>query len=247
MKESFILYTEQAEIINELTDEQAGQLLKAIYKYANGEETELAGITKLAFIPIRQQIDRNAEKYEAFKEKQAENGKRGGRPKKLENPKNPTLLKENPKNPTVFSKTQKSLNVNVNVNDNDNVSLPPISPKNENEGKEEKKEDIFFHPIIEKFRKEYTFIFQNSPPLLKAQREKILELHRELEDFEETIPEVLTALKNLNFEQVGYKPNLIWLLKDDNYLRLKLGEFTAKKEKSIIDYMYSDEELQEDG
>jgi hypothetical protein len=38
----------------------------------------------------------------------------------------------------------------------------------------------------------------------------------------------------------------MWLLKEDNYIRVKLGEFTTKKEKNIIDYMYSDEEL-EDG
>lgn len=117
-KNSFLLYTEQKEIIDELSNEDAGELIKAIYAYAAGEEVNLRKDLHLVFIPIRQQIDRNNAKYDDFKKKQSENGKKGGRPVKNENPKNP-------KNPTLFLETQKSLNVNVNVNDNvnDNVNV----------------------------------------------------------------------------------------------------------------------------
>ena len=34
MKDSFILYTEQKEVVDKLTDEQAGKIFKAIYEYA---------------------------------------------------------------------------------------------------------------------------------------------------------------------------------------------------------------------
>jgi hypothetical protein len=65
MKESFILYTEQKAVIDKLTDEQAGQLIKAIYKYAETEEApKLDMLIDLVFTPIKQSIDRNSEKWE---------------------------------------------------------------------------------------------------------------------------------------------------------------------------------------
>ena len=53
MRDSFILYTEQKEIFENLTDEQAGQLIKQIFYYSStGENPHLDGLLKIAFIPI---------------------------------------------------------------------------------------------------------------------------------------------------------------------------------------------------
>jgi hypothetical protein len=60
---------------------------------------DLPGQEKLVFAMLKAQIDRDAANYQEFTDKQRENGKKGGRPKKTQ---------ENPKNPMVFSKTQKS-------------------------------------------------------------------------------------------------------------------------------------------
>ena len=80
-KDSFILYTEQIELFDELNDEQAGKLIKGIFNYVKtGEEPAFEDKNKLAFIPIRQMLDRNAEKYEEKREKLSQNGKKGGRP-----------------------------------------------------------------------------------------------------------------------------------------------------------------------
>jgi len=80
-KESFILYTEQQELFKELSDEQAGELIKGIFKYVKtGELPSFSGISKMAFIPIRQMLDRNLIKYEEKREKLRQNGKKGGRP-----------------------------------------------------------------------------------------------------------------------------------------------------------------------
>lgn len=68
-KDSFILYTEQKEIIEALTDEDAGVLFKTLYQYVNGENPTITNNIKIAFIAIRQQLDRNAEKYAAKREK----------------------------------------------------------------------------------------------------------------------------------------------------------------------------------
>ena len=41
-KKSFILYKDQKEVIDELTDEEAGKLFKAIYQYNDNKEVNLA-------------------------------------------------------------------------------------------------------------------------------------------------------------------------------------------------------------
>ena len=78
-KDSFILYTEQREIFSQLSDEDAGKLIKAIFNYSEtGQEPELNNILKFAFIPIRQQLDRNTLKWEETKQKRVEAGRLGG-------------------------------------------------------------------------------------------------------------------------------------------------------------------------
>ena len=54
MKNSFMLYLDQKDTFEALTDEEAGKLIKAIFKYEyDGEEEELDRILKMAFIPIK--------------------------------------------------------------------------------------------------------------------------------------------------------------------------------------------------
>ena len=65
MKDSFILYTEQKEVIDKLSDEQAGKLIKAIYEYVEtGQMPKLNALLEIVIIPFKQNIDRNANKYE---------------------------------------------------------------------------------------------------------------------------------------------------------------------------------------
>lgn len=82
---------------------------------------QLKGGVQIAFISIRQQLDRNAEKYEAKKEKLRQNGLKGGRPKKNNLANKPNGFSENQ---MVNSESKKSLYVNVNDNVyvNDNVN-----------------------------------------------------------------------------------------------------------------------------
>ena len=108
-----------------MTNEQAGILFKAIFEYQlTGQIPELDFAMDMAFTPFLNQFIRDDEKYNGFKAKQIENGKKGGRPNKGE-----VILEtqQNPKKPSLFSETQKSLNDSVSVNDS-------IS-KNKNESK----------------------------------------------------------------------------------------------------------------
>ena len=82
-KDTFILYTEQKEVIDKLSDEQAGKLIKAIYEYVEtGEMPKLDSVLDLVIIPFKQNLDRNADKYEETKKKRSEAGKLGAEIKK---------------------------------------------------------------------------------------------------------------------------------------------------------------------
>lgn len=61
-----------------MDDAQAGALLKAIYAYQAGEETELDGAISFVFDLIRDKFEDDAEKYERECQKKAENGRKGG-------------------------------------------------------------------------------------------------------------------------------------------------------------------------
>ena len=77
-KNSFLIYLDYQEQFELLTDEQAGQLIKAIIKYEKtGEITKLDGMTKMAFSFIKQQLDRDNEKWKEEKQKRSEAGKKG--------------------------------------------------------------------------------------------------------------------------------------------------------------------------
>ena len=82
-KKSFLIYLDYEEQFNLLTDEQIGQLMRAIIKYEKTqEEPQLDGVLKMAFSFIRTQLDRDRQKYQKKCEKNRENGARGGRPRK---------------------------------------------------------------------------------------------------------------------------------------------------------------------
>ena len=75
---AFKLYSDNMDIVNELSNEEAGELLKAIVAYANtGEEIQTSRAVKLVFIPIKQQIDRDFASYEEVCEKRAVAGRKG--------------------------------------------------------------------------------------------------------------------------------------------------------------------------
>ena len=77
-KNSFLIYLDYQEQFELLTDEQAGQLIKAIIKYEKtGEITKLEGMIKMAFSFIKQQLDRDSEKWKEEKQKRSEAGKKG--------------------------------------------------------------------------------------------------------------------------------------------------------------------------
>lgn len=134
-KDTFILYTEQKEVIDKLSDEQAGKLIKAIYEYVEtGEMPKLDNVLDLVIIPFKQNLDRNADKYEETKKKRSEAGKIGAEIKKQKQAKQA--------NANFANNEQANQAVNVNVNDNVNVNEDVLLEKEKKE-KEEKLQQRF--------------------------------------------------------------------------------------------------------
>lgn len=74
MNDSFILYTSDYQLIEGLTDEQLGQLIRALFTYArDGEVINLEPVVRMAFAFIKDKIDRNQAKYQKKCERNREN------------------------------------------------------------------------------------------------------------------------------------------------------------------------------
>ena len=81
-KDSFILYTEQKAVIDKLSDEQAGRLIKAIYEYVStGEMPKLDSVLDLVITPFKTILDKDKENYEKVCKLRAEAGSKGGKQK----------------------------------------------------------------------------------------------------------------------------------------------------------------------
>ena len=113
MRNTFVLYTDRLNVLEYLSDEQAGVLLKAIYaKVTDADLPEMDGMTRVAFCGIEAHLVEDARKYEETCEKRREGGKLGGRPKNqtkpkgyLENLQKPKGYFENQKNPDTDTDT----------------------------------------------------------------------------------------------------------------------------------------------
>ena len=73
MRKGFLLLNNQIEIIEDLSDEQAGQLLKAFYDYNNGNEVKLKGLMKSIFKQFKVIFDENEQRYQEKCEKNKKN------------------------------------------------------------------------------------------------------------------------------------------------------------------------------
>ena len=76
MKDNFLLKKSQQEVFRELSDIDAGKLIKGIFNYVNTGDSELDGYLKIVFIPIKDYIDKNEENYQKRCEKNKENIKK---------------------------------------------------------------------------------------------------------------------------------------------------------------------------
>lgn len=85
MNDSFILYTSYYAIIEGLTDEQLGKLMRAIFIYArDGEVINLEPTLRMAFAFIKDDMERNQAKYNEKREKLRANAQKRWQKKQLD-------------------------------------------------------------------------------------------------------------------------------------------------------------------
>ena len=128
-KESFILYNSFYEPIKALKNEQLGKLLRAIFDYTiNGEITQDNEII-VAFMFIKNQLDRDSEKWEDERNKRKEAGRLGGikralnQQQKLSSKSKQCLgVLKSAKQSQANQADNVDVNVYVDVNDNVNVN-----------------------------------------------------------------------------------------------------------------------------
>jgi hypothetical protein len=121
-KKSFVLYSDQRTIIDMLSDEKAGQLLKHMFAYVNDENPKTNDpLILLAFEPIKLQMKRDLIKWEKTKSVRSDAGKASAEARKLAKEKQQTLTNSTNVNFVQQSSTNSTVNVNdtVNVNVND--------------------------------------------------------------------------------------------------------------------------------
>ena len=122
-KTSFVLYSDQRTLIDLLSNEQAGKLLKHIYSYVNDENPICEDVLiNVAFEPIKQQFKRDLKKWERTKESRSKAGLASAEARKNK--------QSSTKSTNVKCVQQSSTNPTVNVNDNVNVNVNVNDIKN---------------------------------------------------------------------------------------------------------------------
>jgi hypothetical protein len=111
-RRSFLLHIDSLDVLDELSNEQAGMLLKAMRDYHNDKETTLDSLTKIVFSPFKNQFNRDSLKYQTTCERRAKAGSIGGKQKVANASKSKHKL----------ANVADNKNVNDNVNDNVNKS-----------------------------------------------------------------------------------------------------------------------------
>jgi len=71
-KKSFIIHKDSLDILDELNDTQTANLFRAIRQFQTGKEVELDAITKIAFMPFKNQFIRDNIAYKELCEKNKE-------------------------------------------------------------------------------------------------------------------------------------------------------------------------------
>lgn len=145
--------------------------------------------------------------------------------------------KDKDKDKDIYNTSNKQIDT-LNIN-NDEENFSEGVKEVEILNRPTKKPDPYINPINEIFSKEYQKVFKNKPYLLNNQRNKLIELAAEIEDFRETIPVVIEKLKDIDFDLPNFTANYTWLLKDDNYIKVLSGTYDKKKsalEKEIENY-----------
>lgn len=157
-KKKVIVYTDWIIQFKDLTNEEAGKLIKHFFNYINDLKPESDRLTELLFNPIKATLKRDLQSWESKQQTNKENGLKGGRPKK-------EITEINPNNPNGFLITQN--NPEKGVSDSDSVSVS-VNDKKDNISAESIDFGLLLNIINETFSRKYKIINDNVKAKFKA-------------------------------------------------------------------------------
>lgn len=130
IRDSFVMFKNWTDAINALPEEYQLETYKAVVAYGiNGEIPQnLSPIANAMLISFSKGMENSIARYNAS----VENGKKGGRPPKNENPAEENKTQENLEKPNLTQENQEQPSNNLNVNDNVNVGVNGNVNVNEN-------------------------------------------------------------------------------------------------------------------
>lgn len=129
-KKSFVMYESWGTAIEKMSNEQAGELIKAIYAYqkdpdAAPKDPALAFVFEL----IKQQLDADSQRYKEACAARSEAEKKGGRPKANASDKKQMVSEESKKSKCFSEKAKKADNDNEYDNDLKENTLEGVKEK----------------------------------------------------------------------------------------------------------------------
>ena len=126
-----IIYQSHFELMDILTDQQAGLLIKSIGLFQKDIEPDIKDPLVLGiFMAIKRDFTIQAENYEKKKEANRKNGKLGGRPSNPNNPLGLSITQRNPQNLKdidIDKEKERDIDKETDI-DKDNSSLPGNAP-----------------------------------------------------------------------------------------------------------------------
>lgn len=228
-KDSFVLYTDQKAVVNKLSDEQAGKLIKAIYEYVEtGVMPELDNVLDLVITPFKTVLDKDKAKYEEVSKARAEAGSKGGKQNK-QNETNETKASKNKQKKQLQTKDS-------NCDDNDNEYDNDIKKENIKKKYGENQNVLF---TDEEYEKVKAYFPDDYKKRIQALDDYIQSKGAKYKDF-------VATLKNWARKE-GYKPPNE---KQDQQVELKevdLSGLTAEEYGLLMKKKITIEELIEKG
>ncbi len=217
-KDSFVFYKSWNNVISGLPTDVQLEIYHAITEYAiNGNLVELKPLAKVAFAFIKQDIDRDTEKYMSKANANRENGKKGGAPKGNQNAK-----KKQPKT-TQNNPTVKKQPYNVDVDVDDYVFIEEDKSSLSDKSDPLKQKDFNFEKFVSFFNKKTKGVFGSiRNPLSRKRKQMLLARINEygLASLNEVLEKALASdfLKGQN--RTNFTANFDWIIKPTNYEKI---------------------------
>ena len=232
MKNSFVLFTEIIDVVEALTDEQKGKLFQAILDYESGKEPDLTDqVIRVAFTPIKQNLDRCAEKWEESRQKRSDAGKKGMASRwgnrDITNDNNVIDVITNDNNVIpVITNDNKALQdiTKITVNDNVNVNVNDINNINTS---------IDYNEIVNLFNSTCTSL--SKIQRLTDKRKKAIKTRLKtftIDDYKKAF-QMVEESDFLSGRSGSWKASFDWLLNESNLIKVLEGNYKNKQTTKI--------------